>query len=537
MTDIPRTINGQFKKPDGTAYALKTVTWYRAQRRAVAQGGSVIVDELFSSNINGSGQVTVSLVPGYYLARIALQDGDRFFELAVPEGTGTLVLADLIDSAAPPVTAVEVEQARQARDEALVHAQTAAAERLGAEEARDKAELWADEDEDVPVETGPNRFSAKHWSAKAEEAAASVGSPAPSSRQINTNNGLTGGGDLTADRTLGLTGQALAVHNLGTNGLVARTGAGTVASRLVAPGTGIAVTNGDGVAGNPTVAADIASQAEAQAGTSNTKLMTPLRVADALAAQAVHYQEFLASGTWNKPAGVRFVYVELIGGGGAGAAIGRTQLGAGGGGGGEPVSALLRASDLGSAETVTIGAGGTAATASGDAAANSGGDGGDTTFGTHLTARGGKGGTGGSLPTGGQAGSGEAGAAVMETSRNAANEAGTTYLYAARPVGALAGAGGMCTVQRTTVYDLAGASCRDGGAGGGGARSQTGSLGTSAGGVSNRGGNGGAGAAGNSVTATSGVQPGGGGGAVARNTSGTCTSGAGAAGRLRIWAW
>jgi hypothetical protein len=53
---------------------------------------------------------------------------------------------------------------------------------------------------------------------------------------------------------ISLTGQALAFHNLATNGIVARTGAATVAGRaLTAGSTKIAVTNGDGVAGNPTI--------------------------------------------------------------------------------------------------------------------------------------------------------------------------------------------------------------------------------------------------------------------------------------------
>lgn len=76
---------------------------------------------------------------------------------------------------------------------------------------------------------------------------------------ITTQNGLTGGTtavDLSTNRswTLELTGQALALHNLATNGLIARTGAGTVAGRTLTAGTGITVTNGDGVSGNPTVA-------------------------------------------------------------------------------------------------------------------------------------------------------------------------------------------------------------------------------------------------------------------------------------------
>ena len=47
----------------------------------------------------------------------------------------------------------------------------------------------------------------------------------------------------------------------------------------------ITVTNGDGVAGNPTIAAVIASQAEAEAGTDTTKLMTPERTKQAITAQ------------------------------------------------------------------------------------------------------------------------------------------------------------------------------------------------------------------------------------------------------------
>ena len=82
--------------------------------------------------------------------------------------------------------------------------------------------------------------------------------------QIVAGNGLTktgntidvgaGTGITVAADSVGLTGQALALHNLATNGIIARTAAGTVAARTLAAGsTKIAVTNGDGVAGNPTV--------------------------------------------------------------------------------------------------------------------------------------------------------------------------------------------------------------------------------------------------------------------------------------------
>jgi hypothetical protein len=71
---------------------------------------------------------------------------------------------------------------------------------------------------------------------------------------IATNNGVTGG-TITGTGTIGLTGQALALHNLATNGLIARTGAGTVAGRTITGSTSISVTNGNGVSGNPTLSA------------------------------------------------------------------------------------------------------------------------------------------------------------------------------------------------------------------------------------------------------------------------------------------
>lgn len=54
--------------------------------------------------------------------------------------------------------------------------------------------------------------------------------------------------------------------------------------RLISAGTGL--TGGGSLAANRTLAADIASQAEAEAGTVSTKLMTPERVAQAIAALA-----------------------------------------------------------------------------------------------------------------------------------------------------------------------------------------------------------------------------------------------------------
>lgn len=46
------------------------------------------------------------------------------------------------------------------------------------------------------------------------------------------------------------------------NGLLAKTGAGTFAGRTLAEGAGIVITHGDGVSGNPTIAADVGTGAD-----------------------------------------------------------------------------------------------------------------------------------------------------------------------------------------------------------------------------------------------------------------------------------
>lgn len=105
-----------------------------------------------------------------------------------------------------------------------------------------------------------------------------------------------------------------------------------------------------------------------------------------------------SSGTWTKPAGLKFLVVECVGAGGAGGrnlstSAAATSAGAGGGGGGY-VMKKIPAADLGATETVTVGTGGTGSSG------GAGGTGGTSSFtitsGTTIQATGGEGANGGS---------------------------------------------------------------------------------------------------------------------------------------------
>ena len=112
---------------------------------------------------------------------------------------------------------------------------------------------------------------------------------------------------------------------------------------------------------------------------------------------AVSCQTFSASGTWNKPTGIRYVRVQLVGGGGGGGGHGESG---GAGGYSEKIIDVRNISSV----TVTIGGGG-----GGVSYHNAGGNGGTTSFGSHLSGAGGYGAVRHYSHSGGAGGAGSGG--------------------------------------------------------------------------------------------------------------------------------
>jgi len=114
-------------------------------------------------------------------------------------------------------------------------------------------------------------------------------------------------------------------------------------------------------------------------------------------------QTFSTAGgdTWTKPARGTMAFIQCWGAGGSGGRAGAND-GAGGGGGGSYVERLMPLSALSSTESVTVGAGGPAATVN----ETNGTAGGDTSFGSWVIAYGGGAGFGNTSNQGGGGGGG-----------------------------------------------------------------------------------------------------------------------------------
>lgn len=181
---------------------------------------------------------------------------------------------------------------------------------------------------------------------------------------------------------------------------------------------------------------------------------TGMRVFESSIQSAFAIESFTSSGTWTKPAGLKYALVVGVGAGGGGGsgrqgAAGENRFGGSGGGGGAVVWRLLNAGELGATVTVTINSGGTGA--SGQASTSSNGTagtaGGDALFGSILTADGGNGGNGGTTAAAGAVTGGLASACAPSYGPCATNGGNSSQSSAATTSGA--GSTGMSATYST----------------------------------------------------------------------------------------
>ncbi len=313
------------------------------------------------------------------------------------------------------------------------------------------------------------------------------------------------------------------------------------------------------------VASDTAYDATTWNG--NTDVPTKNAVRDKIETMGgtTDVQTFNADGTWNKPAGVKIVKVEVIGsggGGGGGARNSSTTVirGAGRcGGGGSHIKTWFLADDLPSSVAIVVGAGGTsgAGATSNASAGSNGGTGGVTKFGTgtypSLIVNGGTGGTGGAAAagtgtdgTGGAVATGPvAGPGSMTAGGGTGGGAGgtggtapsiSTGVDAAPFAGGGGGAGGFINASNALVLPGTGSDGTSNGTANGGSAGADGANGAT---VFAAGG-GGAASKGGSVVGWKGGNGGVGGGAGGGGSADSAAGGAGGvggAGRVIVTSW
>ncbi|EED65666.1 hypothetical protein SR914_11870 [Comamonas testosteroni] len=217
-------------------------------------------------------------------------------------------------------------------------------------------------------------------------------------RNIVAGNGLTGGGNLTADRTL----------TMGTPGTLNGASTNAVSTTSHTHALAAATETVSGVS-------EIATQAETNTGTDDSRSVTPLKL-KSWKGTTSNIAHFVTNGSFTVPAGVTKIFITAIGGGGGGGGgksgnLGNVEYqgGGGGGGGGACVNRNPYNVTPGQVLTIVVGAGGVGATASPTSSdrGNVGQPGGNTTVtgtGISIVAGGGAGGSPCVIPSWGNGG-------------------------------------------------------------------------------------------------------------------------------------
>tara|TARA_Y100000310_G_scaffold230865_2_gene233416 strand:- start:2927 stop:6067 length:3141 start_codon:yes stop_codon:yes gene_type:complete len=360
------------------------------------------------------------------------------------------------------------------------------------------------------------------------------------------------------------------VSTLTDGGILVGSGASAITAMAVLADSEMIVGNGST---DPVAESGATLRTSIGVGTGDSPTFTGLTLSGDLAVNGAvegisDYQKFTSSGTWTKPATGTIVTVEVIGGGaggggGQGGAASTVRSNGNGGGGAARVVMQFDIDDVGSTETVTIGAAGAAGAAGSGADGSVGGAGGDSSFGSKAVGYGGyagstsstggdgsgwndtdvgsphgigmQGGNGQNNNPGGnseQGGGGGGGSASNENARGAGSST----------LGSGGGGAGSSIHSNNVVYT--------GSAGGvsgvhtpaqegGGAAAGVGAVGTAGASVIGRGAGGGGGGGSNSsgtgYAGGAGGAPGGGGGGGGGGTTVGGAGGAGGRGEVRVW--
>lgn len=149
-SDTLREIIGTFARSDATRYANQTQTWFRVHRKVTAQGDTTVIDDPIYIQTDATGQIDAQVLAGYYTVLVPLKDGDRYFNVTVPDAVGPHNVADLLDYIDPG-------------DPVLTQVQQLVL----------KARAWAENPENVEVDAVnyPGDYSARNYALKAQAAA------------------------------------------------------------------------------------------------------------------------------------------------------------------------------------------------------------------------------------------------------------------------------------------------------------------------------------------------------------------------------